>query len=297
MRKAFLITCHAVTNPLIHTVRYFSSFSENYIFIHVDKKVNIQKFQFLESDNVFLISDRYTITWGGFSQVLATIALMKTASLISFEYMFLLSGDDIPLKTNESINKFLRKNHSVELIHYQNEKNVYVDPDERVRYSYPGFFFERNNGFYNKLQRMFFSISKKIIFRNKKFYEYIDLIPQLYKGTNWFGLSAKGCSYILKYLEDNVWMYDVFKYSLCPDEVFFHSILKTHQDINLYDDPNITSNALRYVDWIHGPDFPRVLQHSDKEMMLNSDMMFARKIPYNEDFEYMRTFLTEAPYE
>ena len=291
MIKAILITCHKVTSPLVHTVNYFSSFHDNRIFIHVDKNSDFNDFLFLKKTNVVLIQERVRITWGGWSQVLATINLLKAASNIKFDYLFLISGDDIPLISNHKFDVFLNKNEGVEFIHFQDSRNKYVNPNERVKYVYPSCFFNREQGFINKLSRLQFSLCKDLFYRNKSYYQNLALIPKLYKGTNWFGLTSNACDYILNYIDGFPLLKEIFKSSLCADEVFFHTILKTNESFIYFEDRSKVNNALRYIDWESGPEYPKVLQHSDEAKMINSGLLFARKIPENENPEYMLKFL------
>ncbi|HCB3649262.1 TPA: core-2/I-branching enzyme, partial [Klebsiella pneumoniae] len=109
MKKVFGVVCHKVTNPLVYTVNYLSSFDENEVLIHVDANSKIEDFLFLSSKNVIFVKNRVKIKWGGYSQVAATIELLKTASANCFDYFFLISGDDLPCKTNKDINDFLNE--------------------------------------------------------------------------------------------------------------------------------------------------------------------------------------------
>lgn len=147
MNKLFAITCHKLTQPLIHTVAYFSSFEENTILIHVDKKSNIEDFLFLKANNVHFIENRIDILWGNVSQIVSTIELMKYSLKYKYDFFFLLSGDDIPLKTNEELNTFLYENKKYDFIHYQDGNTPYINPENRIKYSYPSFFFLKKNPF------------------------------------------------------------------------------------------------------------------------------------------------------
>lgn len=156
MNKIFAITCHKLTQPLIHTVTYFSSFEENIVLIHVDKKSNIEDFLFLKKNNVHFIDNRINILWGNISQIISTIELMKYSLKYEYEYFFLLSGDDIPLKSNEDLNNFLYKNSKYEFIHYQDGRTSYINPENRVKYNYPFFFFLKKKTLYIRLKNFLY---------------------------------------------------------------------------------------------------------------------------------------------
>lgn len=280
MNKIFAITCHRLTNPLIHTVRYLSSFKENTLLIHLDLKSSIEDFLFLESDNVIFIPNRVDLVWGGVTQIQASINLMSYAKKYNFEYFFLLSGDDVPLTNNLVMNSFLEENKGLEFIHYQNYKNNYVIPDERLKYRYFDFHHTRNKNFIEKvLIKLHWSL--RIFFKNKSYTTNTKLFPDLYKGVNWLGLTHKTLLYMLSYIDKNKFYFESYKKSLCADEVFFHSIINTSKDVVFYFDNNNINNALRFIDWNSGPEFPKVFHENDLLKIKKSTrgrVFFARKV-------------------
>lgn len=293
MNKIFAITCHKLTQPLIHTVTYFASFEENIVLIHVDKKTNIEDFLFLKGNNVHFIENRINILWGNVSQIISTIELMKYSLKYEYEYFFLLSGDDIPLKSNEELNNFLYKNSKYEFIHYQDGKTSYINPEDRVKYNYPLFFFLKKKTLYIRLKKFFVYTFKDVFYKNKLFYDHKINIPKLYKGTNWFGLKKSTIIYILEYIYNNPWFLDLFEKSICGDEVFFHSIIKTNSEIIIFDNPNYGHKALRYIDWVSGPEFPKILNEEDISNMRKSNYFFARKVHEDAKDSFMKSFLKD----
>lgn len=291
MKKVIAITCHQVTNPLIHTVNYFSLSGENTILIHVDRKANISDFEFLRKKNVILIEDRSNIKWGGFSQIKSTLSLMNHSKEYEYDYFFLLSGDDIPIKTETQLDTFLSENSGYNFIHYQDERTTYVDPHQRVKYRYTKHFFSRKKDIASRSIRLIHKITKNVLFKNKSYSKNLKNLPPMYKGTNWFGLTANSVEYILEFLSKSPWYTDIFKRSICADEVFFHTILKTSEENKSYANSDFPSNALRYIDWLRGPEYPRVLDSSDTDNIKNSNMFFARKISKDADPEFMMSFI------
>lgn len=169
MKKAFLICAHEPCKSLMWTVSYLSSFEENIIIIHYDLKSDISDLIDLKSDNVFLINNRIDVTWGGVSQIHATIELLKFSLNFEFEYCFLISGSDVPSISNEAMNRILNKNYGYEFIHYQDERNSFIDPYERCNYSYPSVFFSRKNDALTKLAKKIHKLTRDVFFKNKIF--------------------------------------------------------------------------------------------------------------------------------
>lgn len=294
MKKIFAITCHKLTQPLIHTVTYFSSFEENIVLIHVDKKSNIEDFLFLKAKNVHFIENRISILWGNVSQIISTIELMKYSLKYEYEYFFLLSGDDIPLRSNKDLNNFLYKNIKYDFIHYQDGKTPYINPEDRVKYNYPSFFFLKKKTFYIRLKKFFVYTFKDVFYKNKLFNDYKINIPKLYKGTNWFGLKKSTIVYISEYISNNSWFLDLFEKSVCGDEIFFHSIIKANDKIILFDNPNYGHKALRYIDWVSGPEYPKILNEEDSSNMKKSNYFFARKVHEDAKDSFMKSFLKDS---
>ncbi|WKX27174.1 beta-1,6-N-acetylglucosaminyltransferase [Tatumella ptyseos] len=285
MKKIFSIVCHKLTNPLIFTVNYLRSFEDNIILVHVDAKTNIDDFKFLASDNVIFITERVSVEWGRVSQIYATLNLMNESTRFDYDYFFLISGDDIPIMRNKSINEFLKDNSQYDFIHFQDFRNTYVDPCSRIKYRYPDYFFEREMGLKNRILRKSFKFIKDIFYLNKDFIEYKKKGLVFYKGTNWFTLRRENIDFIMKFIESDLQFLNMFKGSLCADEVFFHTILKLNKKINIYNDDEAINNALRYIDWSSGPEFPKILNEKDYNKITSSNSMFARKFPSDLSYE------------
>ncbi|RVU74609.1 beta-1,6-N-acetylglucosaminyltransferase [Pantoea dispersa] len=276
MKKMFCILCHKVTNPLIYTVNYLSSFAENTILIHVDAKSPVENFQLFSASNVHFVQNRVQVTWGDYSQIASTLNTLSEALQFNFEYLFLISGDDLPCKNNQSMNELLFSIDNKNLVHFQDERNGYVNPTARVRYRYPQFFYIRNKTPFDKLKILAFKFFR-FLYISDSFKRHSNKINGFYKGTNWFSLNYLTVKVVMDFIEANPWYCDLYRYSFCGDEVFFHTVIK-HLNINdLYHDSVMLNDALRYIDWTSGPDYPRVLDEGDLEKIRGSDCIFSRK--------------------
>ncbi|HFS3045376.1 TPA: hypothetical protein ACHYLD_002615, partial [Escherichia coli] len=60
-----------------------------------------------------------------------------------------------------------------------------------------------------------------------------------------------------------------YKHSLCGDEVFFHTLLKHLNVTDIYHNTTMINDALRYIDWTTGPEYPRMLNEKDIEQIKN----------------------------
>ena len=87
--------------------------NRNDIYVHIDAKTkdfNPKDFENITDYSDLIFTDRMKVYWAGFSYVQAIIALMKVASLKNqYEYYHLISGVDIPLKTQNEIHSFFKQ--------------------------------------------------------------------------------------------------------------------------------------------------------------------------------------------
>lgn len=268
------IITHKNSNILRNTVNLLGK--DNKLFLHIDKKVDFDNFvEYKEKVN--FIKDNVNVEWGKYSQIECILKIIKEASKIKFDYLCILSGDDMPLKSSGQIKKFFKDNKGKEFIGIDNKISS-NSLKIRVKYKYKGFHYKKNKNIIEKitsnLQKRLGLIEKNNIF---------EKLPTLYKGPNWFCISYELCKYILEFLEANSWYEEAFKQSLCADEVFFQTLIMNSpfkDKIYKYNEVDDNHMALRYIDWKTGPEYPRVLDESDFERIKqheNNNCIFARK--------------------
>lgn len=292
MKVVYAITCHKMTNPLLHTVHHLSSFKDNIVLIHIDKKADIREFMVLESLNVYLIPNRFEITWGSASQIKSVLELMRFSLKFHYDFFFLLSGDDIPLKNNSELTKFLSTYSNYNFISFdKTATNEHME--DRVKYNHVNACFQREATLVSKINRKSFHLTKRFFYQNKNFRENLYRLPKLHKGSNWFGLKANTILYILEYTTENEWFVKIFDKSFCTDEIFFHTIIKTNTKLSIFEHPSYPNACLRYIDWQSGPEYPKMLREEDKAKMEASPYFFARKIDTNASLEFINFFLRE----
>ena len=278
MNFIYGIICHQFTHPLIFLVSELIKSPHSIILIHVDQKSEIKHIRtsLPNSSQIYFLTERVDVQWGAYTQIEATLKLLNYANQFDYKYFSLLSGDDIPLMPIEHIEKYLLTSDQ-EYIGYE----PLADPAHRVKYLYPAFFFIKEKSIVAKMK------CKILTFLHKfgLFTQNIDQLPELYKGSQWFILSHQAVQYILDFIENNK-NYDLaFRKSLCADEVYFHTILyNSYLNERIYhpeDEQEVAEGGLRYIDWMSGPDYPKILDESDFDKMKQSGMLFARKVKSN----------------
>ena len=290
MNIAYCIICHKNTNILRTTIDILFKGNNN-IYIHVDKKANIEDFSEYD-DKVHFMKDRIDVTWASYSQIESTLLLLSEVAKIKYDYVCLLSGDCLPLKNSDEIKDFLNKNNGKEFIGIQKKPDE-VELENNIKYEHSNLYLKRYKSVF---QSIMFKIQRHI--EPAKINSGYKLLPKLYKGANWFCISGELSNYILKYLKENNWYCDAFKTSFCGDEVFFQTIImnskykeRIYNYNKEYDDNHM---ALRYIDWNSGPEYPKTLTEEDFtniKAIENQDCIFGRKFNENLDIDkYKKAF-------
>ncbi len=222
MKIAFLVLAHRYPNQLIKLMDTLLLYNESEVYVHIDKKseelykVISNKFQ--NKPNVFLIHNRYSVYWGSYNQILATVSLIKQANLnSSSEYFCLLSGQDMPIKPIKNYAEFLKREQKEFVSWFKLPNNQWTGGGlirlQHFSFDIPNHPYLSNkiNVLISKLQNIF------KLYRPLK-YEY-------YGGSNWFNLSKGAVNYICEFLNNHPKYLQHFKHTRCADEIFIQTIL------------------------------------------------------------------------
>ena len=117
-KHAYLIMAHDnfyILEKLIQLIDY----DLNDIYIHIDKKAKNFNFNYFRNlvnkSNIYFVK-RFNVRWGGYSIVEAELELLNKAIKGEYEYYHIISGVDLPLKSQEYIHKFFNANRGKEFI-------------------------------------------------------------------------------------------------------------------------------------------------------------------------------------
>lgn len=244
----------------------------NDIYLHIDKKAETFSPDELcvQHSNLFLV-DRITVNWGGHSQISCELNLLKAATANNYQYYHLLSGVDLPLKTQNDIHDFFDRNYPSNYIRFDKTANETGNFLPRIsNYHFLQDVIGRNSGLWiailEKIEVYSLALQNKLKMHRK---QYI----QAYKGTNWFSITHDLANYVI---EQEKLIKKQFYFSICADEVFLHSIAMASPYRN-----SIINDSLRATDWCRGN--PYVYRQEDVKDLLLSTNLFARKFDMNID--------------
>ena len=274
-RHAYLIMFHQNIEQL-KILLSLLDYELNDIYIHADKKMALSDSEkneissSLKKSNCCFIESQYG-AWGGDSLMKIEINLLKKATKNEHKYYHLLSGSDLPLKSQSYIHNLL-KDDGRDYFCIRHESNGSELLLNRFRYY---FIFQNNigrdcNSIMVKIRNGVLKVEKMLgIDRTKKAnFEYV-------KADQWFSITHNTAKFIL----DQYPLYK--KYFVCsfvPDESFIISIIK-----HSYLADNIVDNSLRLIDWNRGE--PYTFGKEDFGQLINSSKLFARKFDINYDKE------------
>ena len=238
----------------------------NDIYLHVDKRsVDFRPEMIQVSASTLTIIDPIRITWGGHSQIQCELNLLKASAPNHYRYYHLISGIDLPLKSQDEIHEFFEAHYPENFINFHAPSNesksflyrieqyhIFQDLMGRSKGLLPGLLRRANNGF--------IALQKLVGFRRKQY------IPP-YKGTNWFSITDELAQYVLS---QEALIKKQFYYSSCADEVFLHSVAMASPCRD-----TIVDDCLRAIDWDRGD--PYIFRQEDVDGLLVSPNLFGRK--------------------
>ncbi len=130
MRVAYVISAYKCPRLLTRLVHRLHT-PRSVFLIHVDKRTDKKQYRKMvfsldHLPNVIFLK-RHTCHWGDFGHVRATLKGLAYLfdNEMNFDYVFLLTGQDYPIKSNTHIESFLNKANGKEFISFYSLPNEY----------------------------------------------------------------------------------------------------------------------------------------------------------------------------
>ncbi|AIQ17742.1 hypothetical protein H70357_14535 [Paenibacillus sp. FSL H7-0357] len=254
---AYVILCHKNPEQINLLIDRLSDEHVDF-FLHVDKKSGIEE-QIVHREHIHFVKDPVEVQWGHYSQI---ECILKGFELIKqhgyYNYIHIISGQDLPLVSNGTIVEFFQKNEGKEFVKYlqlPNEAEMW-GCYYRVSVYYPKFLVSRVKAV-SEVRNRYINLVMSVPWLKRSLKHLPD---KLYKGSNWMSITGECMEYILEFTRTSPGYIRLFKNSFCGDEIFFHSII-----LNSPFKDNVVNEIKRYTDWETGPEFPRTLRAVDYE--------------------------------
>ena len=281
-RHAYLIMAHNHFDFLKELLGCLDD-SRNDIYLHIDKKAGSfdpnQFTKVLNSSRLFF-TERLDVRW--YSQIACELLLLKAAAGQTshgpapkerYAYYHLLSGSDLPLKSQDEIHTFFERHAGKEFLAFDRE----VSRQARERICLWHFFRESSSPLAEPADHLLTLIQRLL---------HVDRLKgtgiEVCKGPNWFSITDGLARYVL---EQEDWIRKHFSHSVCADELFLQTLAAASPfRENIYDREGTSGSManLRYVDWERGNEnSPYTFQEEDKELLLGLPHLFARKFERN----------------
>lgn len=182
-------------------------------YVHMDaksKSCDYPKTDLANLANVFLLKDRITVRWGGFSQIEATLKLFETAFANEDNaYFHLLSGEDVVLQPFEVIEKQWQQRFDFQAM---------MTCEMAPQYAYR--FIMDSPHADSDWQRQ---LTGKIITKLQQGVAKIKTYHSpIYFGSQWFSVTRADWEKIMPFTDEYS---DFFRHKLVPDEHFFQTLI------------------------------------------------------------------------
>lgn len=281
---AFLIMARSNSQELKNLLSSLD-YDDNEIFLHIDAKANDTHSQLEKccAHAKLIVVKSIKVSWAAYSQIEAELILLRNAvqSSQNYEYIHLLSENDLPVKSNRELHEFF-KHKKTEFVQFSN-----IDDKtslNKIKYYY---YFQE---FVGKKHGIIWLLQKILILCEHIFHtNRLKNIPykKIGKGPNWFSITENFAKFILQN-QSNIKKY--FSFGRSADEIFIQTLL-----LNSKFKSNISSSSLgnlRYVRWEQGNSPEYLTAEKDYKVITSeTNLFFARKFSNKIDKEIINRIL------
>lgn len=231
--------------------------------------------------------ERNDVRWGNVSLIQAELSLFELASQVRHSYYHLISGNDLPLHSQDYIHKYFEDKNS-EFIGFSPCWNV------RERVFCHNLFMQYmrcpNRYVRGCLQKIRLLSNKVQILLGYK-----RKLPNFgfYAGCEWVSVTH---DFVLALLEKRNEIFQMYKYSYCPDEIYKQTFAFNSEFRNrIYDMNDEFHGCMREIDWKRS--CPYTWRKVDFEYLKSTEKLFARKFDEDVDSDIIDMLVAEVKNE
>lgn len=275
-RHAYCIIAHKDLYTLNKLLELLDD-ARNDIFLFIDKNWNLSMQSIYQPVDSQLITipahQRHKIYWGDVSLVEAELKLLECAVNHSFyEHIHLISGQDLPLHSQDYIHDFFNNHKGINFIGFAQGESNYKLLHDRMSYHVLRTKYYRSQNKHtaylaNFLRILVVGLQKRL--KIKRSYPGIELK----KGCEWVSITWSFANLLVGNKEK---ISRTFKTTFCGDEIYKQTIAWNSSFKNtLYITTDEYSGCLREIDWDRGN--PYTYRIEDLDNLLNSTKLIAGK--------------------
>lgn len=274
LRFAYLLLAHTDPELLQNLIDLLDDI-RNDIYVHIDAKSDISKFSAIKSkySRITVLEKRIDVGWGAPSQIDLEYLLFNTAlcSGIEYYYFHLLSGQDLPLKSQDEIHLFFNNNNGFEFINFESNNATSDEIDRKCKLYHILLSYVRHKNLIvcnivNLIRKSLLGIQYYLGFRRNFRWK------QLKKGSNWCSVTYDFVKYLI---ENEKLVKQEFRMTHCSDEIYKQTLA--------YNSPVFKSRIypygnMRLIDFKRGSkQSPYTFRQNNFAELINSNALFARK--------------------
>ncbi|WP_435952991.1 beta-1,6-N-acetylglucosaminyltransferase [Dryocola sp. BD626] len=235
-------------------------------YVHVDLKCDdiFHEIKKTSCENIFLLEDRVSVYWGGYSQIVATLKLLHMALIKSnASYYHLMSGECFPLIPFSQMEKIWGCTPTVNFI----ESHKRPDNEWRMRTWLPFVDTKHMRTFPGRVIKKTLRFISNIVKTS-------NITDDIFYGSQWFSINRELCQKIV-HVYQNQDFFNKFSSVTCSDE---HAIQML---VRKFDNADIADNNKRYIFFEDGASSPNYLDEDKINMLrrdFNSEYWFVRKV-------------------
>ncbi len=275
-KHAYLILAHKNFGQLRKLIELLDH-PRNDIFVHVDAKaVDFRPEEWRDvtrRSQLHILPRRISVNWGGVSIMRSELALLKASTGADrYDYYHLLSGMDLPIKSQDEVHKFFDTHKGYEFINlWEFKKSTWS------RFRYYSIFPEGEGKFRTRIvNHIFKGLQMAVGYQ-------INRDVEFRFGSQWFSITDGLARYVV---EHENWLERVFRHTTTCDEIFLPTLVgnSPFRDKLFVTDPvqnqrEVNLANMRFIDWTRGESIrhPWTFREDDMELLESVPHLWARK--------------------
>ena len=275
-RHAYLILAHHRFGQLRKLIELLDD-ERNDIFVHVDRKATEFNPSLWDGvcrqSELHFLEERLDVRWGGVSIMRAELALLEVAVHCGkYDYYHLLSGMDLPIKSQDEIHRFFDSHSGTEFINYWAFKKATYS-----RFRYYTIFPEGEARFCTRIVNHIFKGLQMIVGYR------INRDVDFRFASQWFSITDGLARYVLSQRD---WLERVFRHTSTCDEIFLATLVwnspfreKLFVKEPVENQRIVNLSNMRFIDWTRGESIrhPWTFRSDDWKLLMSVPHMWARK--------------------